>query len=88
VAQELAVRCLLDQVEVIQDLYGLDLEDGWRGRVEEHLLEDTDSEMLYQNAMDGFEDDVELNMQLGFAPMSLTDWFEPFNHSRVPAFVR
>jgi hypothetical protein len=32
VAQELAVRCLLDQVEVIQDLYGLDLEDGWRGR--------------------------------------------------------
>jgi hypothetical protein len=88
VAQELAVRCLLDQVEVIQDLYGLDLEDGWRGRVEEHLLEDTDSEMLYQNAMDGFEDDVELNMQLGFAPMSLKDWFEPFNHSRVPAFVR
>lgn len=88
VAQELAVRCLLDQVEVIQDLYGLDLEGGWRGRLEEHLLEDTDSEMLYQNAMDGFEDDVELNMQLGLAPMNLADWFEPFNHSRVPAFVR
>jgi hypothetical protein len=88
VAQELAVRCLLDQVEVIQDLYALDLEDGWRGRVEEHLLEDTDSDLLYQNAMDGFEDDAELNMQLGFAPMSLADWFEPFNHSRVPAFVR
>jgi hypothetical protein len=44
--------------------------------------------LLYQNAMDGFEDDAELNMQLGFAPMNLTDWFEPFNHSRVPAFVR
>jgi hypothetical protein len=88
VAQELAVRCLLDQVEVIQDLYGLDLEDGWRGRVEEYLLEDTDSEMLYQNAMDGFEDDVELNMQLGLAPMNLNDWFEPFNHSHLPAFVR
>jgi hypothetical protein len=88
VAQELAVRCLLDQVEVIQDLYGLDLADGWRGQVEEHLLEDPDSELLYQDAMDGFEDDVELNMQLGFAPMRLEDWFEPFNHSRVPAFVR
>lgn len=88
VAQELAVRCLLDQVEVIQDLYGLDLEDGWRGQVEEHLLEDPDSELLYQNAMDGFEDDVELNMQLGFAPMRLDDWFKPFNHSHVPAFVR
>jgi hypothetical protein len=88
VAQELAVRCLLNQVEVIQDLYGLDLQDGWRGQVEEHLLEDPDSELLYQNAMDGFEDDVELIMQLGLAPMNLKDWFEPFNHSRVPAFVR
>ncbi|WP_219726519.1 hypothetical protein [Arthrobacter sp. AFG20] len=45
-AQELAVRCLLDQVEVIQGLYGLDLADGWRGRLEERMLEDTDSEML------------------------------------------
>lgn len=36
--------------------------------VEEHMLEDTDSEMLYQDAMDGFESDVELNMQLGLAP--------------------
>ena len=87
VAQELAVRCLLEQVEVIQDLYRLDLADGWRGRLEEHLFEDTDSEMLYQNAMDGFEDDVKLNMQLGLAPMEFRDWFEPFNESCVPAFV-
>ncbi|MDJ0358511.1 hypothetical protein [Paenarthrobacter sp. PH39-S1] len=29
VAQELALRCLLDQVEVIQDLYDLDLADDW-----------------------------------------------------------
>lgn len=87
VAQELAVRCLLDQVEVIQDLYGLDLEDGWRGRLEERMLEDTDSGMLYQNAMDGFEGDVELNLQLGLAPMDLKDWFEHFNDSCVPAFV-
>ncbi|WP_104137844.1 hypothetical protein [Arthrobacter sp. ZGTC131] len=88
VAQELAVRCLLDQVEVIQDLYGLDLADGWRGRLEGRTLEYTDSEMLYQNALDGFEGDVELNMQLGLAPMDLKDWFEPFNDSCVPAFVR
>ncbi|WP_396134448.1 hypothetical protein [Arthrobacter oryzae] len=83
VAQELAVRCLLEQVEVIQDLYGLDLAEGWRGRLEERMLEDTDSEMLYQNAMDGFEGDVELNMQLGLAPMGLKDWFEPFNDTFV-----
>jgi hypothetical protein len=35
--------------------------------------------------MDGFEDDVELNTQLDLALMNLADWFEPFNHSRVPA---
>jgi hypothetical protein len=87
VAQELAVRCPLDQVEVIQDLYALDLAEGWRGRLEERMLEDTDSEMLYQNAMDGFEGDTELNMQLGLASMELKDWFEPFNDSFVPAFV-
>lgn len=32
------------------------------------MFEDMDSDLLYQNAMDGFEYDVELNMQLGFAP--------------------
>ncbi|MCO4251217.1 hypothetical protein [Pseudarthrobacter raffinosi] len=88
VAQELALRCLFDQVEVVQDLYSLDLADGWRGVLEQHMLEDTDSEMLYQNAMDGFEGDIELNMQLGLAPMKVQDWFEPFNDASVPPFVR
>lgn len=88
VAQELALRCLLDQVEVIQDSYDLDLADDWRGMLEERLFEDTDSELLYQNAMDGFENDVELNMQLGFAPMNVQDWFEPFNDASVPPFAR
>ena len=87
VAQELALRCLLDQVEVIQDLYDLDLADDWRGHLEQHMLEDTDSEMLYQNAMDGFEGDIELNMQLGLAPMKIQDWFEPFNDASVPPYV-
>ncbi|MGP4033677.1 hypothetical protein [Pseudarthrobacter sp. 1C304] len=88
VAQELALRCLFDQVEIIQDLYDLDLPRDWRGMLEQHMLEDTDSEMLYQNAMDGFEDDVDLNKQLGFAPMKLEHWFEPFNNASVPPFVR
>lgn len=48
------------------------------------MLEDTDSDMLYQNATDGFEGTVELNLQLGLTPMDLTDLFEPFNDS--PAF--
>jgi hypothetical protein len=87
VAQELALRCLFDQVEVIEDLYDLDLAEGWRGLLEEHMLEDTDSEMLYQNAMDGFESDIELNMQLGLAPMEFKDWFEPFNDASVPPYA-
>ena len=69
-------------------LYDLDLADGWRSLLEQHMLEDTDSEMLYQNAMDGFEGDVELNMQLGLAPMKIQDWFEPFNDASVPPYVR
>ncbi|WP_041652426.1 hypothetical protein [Pseudarthrobacter phenanthrenivorans] len=88
VAQELALRCLLDQVEVIQDSYDLDLADDWRGTLEEQMFEDMDSDLLYQNAMDGFENDVELNLQLGFAPMNVQDWFEPFNDASVPPFVR
>ncbi|MEV7476031.1 MULTISPECIES: hypothetical protein [Micrococcaceae] len=88
VAQELALRCLFDQVEVIQDLYDLDLPGDWRGMLEQNMLEDIDSEMLYQNAMDGFEGDIELNMQLGLAPMKVEDWFEPFNDASVPPYVR
>jgi hypothetical protein len=91
VAQELALRCLFDQVQVIQDLYELDLPNGWRGMLEQHMLDDTDSEMLYQDGMDGmdgFEGDIELNMQLGLAPMKLEQWFEPFNDASVPPFVR
>lgn len=88
VAQELALRCLFDQVEVIQDLYDLDLPGDWWGMLEQNMLEDIDSEMLYQNAMDGFEGDIELNMQLGLAPMKVEDWFEPFNDASVPPYVR
>jgi hypothetical protein len=51
------------------------------------MLEDTDSEMLYQNAMDGFESDIDLNMQLGLAPMKFKEWFEPFNDASVPPYA-
>lgn len=88
VAQELALRCLFDQVEILEDSYELELADHWRGMLEEQLFEDMDSELLYQNAMDGFENDTDLNMQLGFAPMNVNDWFAPFNDTSVPPFVR
>ncbi|MGC0239617.1 hypothetical protein [Arthrobacter sp. SD76] len=83
-------RCAasLDQVKVIQDSYDLDLAADWRGMLEERLFEDTDSDLLYQNAMDGFESDQGLNMQLGFAPMNFEDWFKPFSDASAPPFVR
>lgn len=89
VAQELAVRCLLDQVEVIEHLFDLKLADGWRSILEEQLLEDADSEMLYRRDLDGFEDDIELAEDLGLAPMGFAEWFEPFNNeSKVPPYAR
>ena len=42
-AAELAVRCLLDQAEITEDIYELDLPEDWRAQVEEVLLEDADS---------------------------------------------
>lgn len=41
--------------------------DRWRNRLEGHTFEDTSNEMLYQNAMDGFEADVEPTTQLSLA---------------------
>ena len=68
-AAELAVRCLLDQAEITEDIYELDLPDDWRSQVEEVLLEDADSEALYSDILDVLEDDAD---RLGFG-----HWFEP-----------
>ena len=69
-AAELAVRCLLDQAEITEDIYELDLPEDWRAQVEEVLLEDADSEALYSDSLDVLEDDAD---KLGFE-----HWFEPF----------
>ena len=69
-AAELAVRCLLDQAEITEDIYELDLPEDWRADVEEVLLEDADSEALYSDDIAVLEDDAE---SLGFE-----QWFKPF----------
>ncbi len=69
-AAELAVRCLLDQAEITEDIYELDLPEDWRAGVEEVLLEDADSETLYADNLDDLEDDADT---LGFEY-----WFKPF----------
>ena len=69
-AAELAVRCLLDQAEITEEIYELDLPEDWRADVEEVLLEDADSETLYADNLDDLEDDADT---LGFEY-----WFKPF----------
>lgn len=85
VAQELAVRCLLDKVDLIAATYDLDLEPDWRGTLTDRMLEDTDSEMLYDPSLDGFQHNEQLTESLRLAPMTFEHWFEPFGEDRSVA---
>lgn len=63
--------------------------DIWRGTLTDRILEDTDSDMLYDRSLDGFQNDEGLNQQLRLAPMALEYWFKPFNDERhVPPYAR
>jgi hypothetical protein len=72
-AAELAVRCLLDQAQVTEEIYDLDLPGEWRAIVEEVLLEDAECEALYSDA--------------GGSP-DIQRWFTPFTPGdSVPAYA-
>ncbi|WP_426976617.1 hypothetical protein ACQCSU_18065 [Pseudarthrobacter sp. O4] len=81
-AAELAVRCLLDQAEITEDIYELDLPEDWRADVEEVLLEDADSEALYSDRLDDLEDDAsELDFEHWFKPFTAGDTVPPYAYS-------
>jgi hypothetical protein len=82
VAQELALRVLLDQTELVAELADVELSEGWRKHLEEHLFEDLDHEMLYDPSLDGIEDDPSAQPP-GTASMRFEDWFTPFNEERT-----
>lgn len=85
VAQELLLRALLDEVEVLVDTYELgegDLDEAWREVLEDTLLEDDDVDLLYQPHADGVENDEEFLSAVGSAPLAFDQWFVPFNDSR------
>jgi hypothetical protein len=71
-AAELAVRCLLDQAEITEDIYELDLPDDWRAAVEEVLLEDAESDALYA------DDDGSNNDGGDGGSLAFEHWFRPF----------
>jgi len=78
-AAELAVRCLLDQAEITEDIYELDLPDDWRAQVEEVLLEDADSQALYSENLDVLEDDADtLGFEHWFTPLAPGDTVPPY----------
>jgi hypothetical protein len=73
-AGELAVHCLLDQARITEDIYELDLPEEWRAIVEEVLLEDADSEILYADVAGQADTAVEHNP----GNLDIRHWFEPF----------
>jgi hypothetical protein len=81
-AAELAVRCLLDQAAITEDIYELDLPDEWRAQVEEVLLEDADSESLYSNRLEDLDEDAEkLGFEKWFTPFTPGDTVPPYAYS-------
>jgi hypothetical protein len=90
VAQELAVRCLLEHAGLLAEglLVEADLPGDWRGMLEDALLEDGGTALLYDPALDGFEDDP-LSGPPGMASMKFEDWFRPFSPDRqVPPYAQ
>lgn len=80
-AAELAVRCLLDQAQITQDIYELELPVGWRATVEEVLLEDAASEWLYTDSADGDPEPAQPDVGQWFTSFSPGDTVPPYAHS-------
>jgi hypothetical protein len=89
VAQELAVRCLLADAEFLAEELDLDAElpPDWVAMLEQAFLKFADSMMLFDPAMDGFENDPEAIPE-GAPSMKFEDWFKPFSaEHHVPPFA-
>ena len=80
VAQDLGTRLLADGVEVVADLAGLDLPDGWRDLLDDLLLADTDIDYLYDPAMDGFSDDLAWREVVGMVSLRVERLVHPLRH--------
>lgn len=80
-AAELAVRCLLDQAEITEDIYELDLPDDWRAAVEEVLLEDAESDALYADDRPNNDGDGSLAFEHWFRPFAPGDTVPPYAYS-------
>ncbi|QIB42820.1 hypothetical protein [Streptomyces aureoverticillatus] len=83
VAEELALRLLLNETSATLELFGL-LDDGLSAALEsfaDNVYEDMDHEWLYDGSMDGI-DESDAGVTLGVAPMGFGAWFTPFSEDR------
>ncbi|MFJ3582257.1 hypothetical protein ACIPPS_08470 [Streptomyces sp. NPDC090127] len=82
-AEELALKLVLEQAHVTLDLRGL-LDDGVAGALESfaaEVYEDMDVEWLYDDAADGIDGDPATE-SLGIAPTGFGRWFTAFGDGR------
>jgi hypothetical protein len=87
VAEELALRIVLDEAEARLDEAGLDIPN-WRATIEDYLFEDADHEMLFNPSLDGIENDEDFLARTRTAPMAFPEWFTPFNDERpIPPYL-
>ncbi len=83
VAEELALRLLLNETNVTLETFGL-LDDGVSAALDaftNNVYEDMDHEWLYDDSMDGIDESA-AGAALGVAPMGFKAWFSPFNEGR------
>ena len=87
VAQELALKLVLDQVEVLADLLpNLGLAEDWRSTAEDMLFEDLDHELLYVPELDGIGNDPAV-ASMGMANLDVSAWFTPFEGRTVNPYA-
>lgn len=88
VAQELALRLILDATEVQLDMADVELDPGWREAVEAELFEDPDHEVLFDPQTPAGVDEEMLRVRPDSAPLGFAYWFTPFNRDRhLPPYL-
>jgi hypothetical protein len=79
-AEELVIHAIIGYTEMLLDESGLG--QPWTD-LREDLLEDLDFETLFWSDMDGVENDPLAVKTVGLDVHPLSDWFTPFNDSRI-----
>lgn len=79
-AEEIIRRCIAEDAIDLCDEVGIG--PPWL-HPDESLLEDVDFEVLYDDDMDGAEDDPAYQAAIGLEVAGVDDWFTPFNPHRL-----